>query len=185
MTVVILCAILTAAAVSWVVHPLMKNKDTRRMGLAIVCIVAPGAILTYLMIGHPDIPSQAALFETTGPRTAARALTGKELSLMQQVAADPDNVKLMVALGDVRLKAGRWEDALAILDTAHGKTPADRDVNLELGAAHDEAAAVLLNRDNDRAGAVDQLQQARAIAPKDAPYLPQVERDIQLLETVP
>lgn len=184
MTVIILCALMAVATSCWLVHPMMKDAARRRAGLTLCASIGGVALILYLLTGAPDTPSAAALFENEGARAKQRALTGQELTLMQAVAEDTTDIKMQLALGETRLRAGRAEDAVAILENARGLQPNNQDVLSALGFAH-YAAAIELAMANDIPGAKARLDTALKIAPENAPYRAQIMRDRDKLSQKP
>jgi len=170
MITIILCGLLSAFVCAWLVHPLMMTTQTRKSGIIIMAAVAVLGFAIYIFIGHPDLPAQPALFETQGPRAEERALTGQELTFMQALAEDPTDMDMMLALGSVRIQAGRTDDAIAILNVAAAQDPKNNDVKLGLGAAYYRKGMQALREDNDTNTALMNFDRALQVAPKDAIY---------------
>lgn len=146
MITVVLAALLTVAAVAWLVHPLMKSGDRRARILMVALPLC--ALALYLWRGHPDMPSAAALFEHDATRATLRALTKDELRLTQALSQDPENDDLKTQLGEVFYARG-----LAILA-----------------------------EEGDAARAAGYLDDALSVAPKNAPYLKDLESDRKNIE---
>lgn len=166
MIVISLCALLCALVTALILHDMHRH----RMALLIAMPVL--SLGLYLWMGTPDQPGAPALFERTGPRAEQRALAAQELALMQALSEDDENLTLMLALGTVRMRAGRTEEAIRILEHAQTSAPDDKDVRTELAAAY--YAHALSQKQGD---ARLWLEKAYDLAPADAPYRTRLEQD--------
>ncbi len=175
MTVILIGALMTAAAMLALLRPLAQAGKNRLVA-ALSCALPAAALGLYLWIGHPDLPSAAAAFETAGPRAERRALVAQELTLMQALSQSPDNVRLMLALGDTQMKQGHIDEAVRILEQARDARPDNHEVRAELGAAY-YAKAIRLLMDEDRDGARPWMDKAVGTAPPDVSYAARLKRD--------
>ena len=73
-------AILCAAVLAYTLHPVMTGAS-RKAGWGAMAALMVAALFLYLMLGAPDLPSAAAMFEEGSPRHAARLASQKELVL--------------------------------------------------------------------------------------------------------
>lgn len=142
MRLIILLAITTTACAFYILHPLMRSKHAKmnEIGTFLLFLLPIAAISLYLALGNPDISSKPALFETKGPRYEYRMMIKQEMDIMQDLAHNPADRNIMIALGTLRLQTARPDEAIDILQIAHERFPKDDLVKEELGAAHYAAA---------------------------------------------
>jgi hypothetical protein len=91
MTLIVTIAILCAAILAYVLHPVMTGNG-QKGGWGLMAGLAAAALGLYLMLGSPDLPSAPALFEQ-GPRHAMRLAVEKKMLLQeldQGGAASPE-----------------------------------------------------------------------------------------------
>lgn len=180
MMVMIPAAIMTVLVIVILLAPLMLGGPSRQVqGWALLGFMTLAAMGIYLWRGSPDIPSQPALFQTSGPAFEQRASVKKEMALMQQLAQKPEDTALMLELGTVRLQNGRIEPAIAILSAALEMEPQSDALRVKLGAAHYAAALSQYLLENSKARALEHFEKALAIAPEDAPYREKMLRDMK------
>lgn len=178
MITITIIAFLTALAVFY----LLVGVNTPKHHKIIIILVIPlGVLSLYLFLGNPDVPSSSALFEQTGPRAERRALVKKELVLMDTLSNEPDNVDLMLALGAVRVRNGRLNDAISILEAALELDTKNKDIRTELGAAYYAAALseIVLQENPDQNQMTELLQKSLKVAPPDAPYIKKLKQDLK------
>ncbi len=176
MIVVLIGAILTAIVTALLLQPL---KGQRRAALILAGLIPVTVLGLYLWLGHPDLPSAPAAFETSGIRAERRALVAQELTLMQALSEKPDSIRLMLALSDAQMKQGHIDESIRVLEYAQEKNLKNHDVKLQLGAAY-YAQAVKFLLDENKVEARPWLEKALMIAPKDAPYLGQLKKELKL-----
>jgi cytochrome c-type biogenesis protein CcmH/NrfG len=176
MIVVLIGAILTAIVTALLLQPL---KGQKRAALILAGIIPMTVLGLYLWLGHPDLPSASAAFEKTGMRAERRALVAQELTLMQALSEKPDSIRLMLALSDVQMKQGHIDESIRILEHAQEQDKKNHDVKLQLGAAY-YAQGVKLLLDENKAEARPWLEKAVKTAPKDAPYLGQLKKELKV-----
>ncbi len=179
MTVIIAVTILTILIINILLAPLMIDAGKQKQGWLLLIFMTLSAMGLYLWHGSPYIPSQPALFETQGVNFEKRALVKKELTLTQDFLKTPDDIELMLALGNAHLKNGKLDQAIALLSTAHEKDPAHKKVSLKLGAAHYAAALAAVFLEDDKARAQKHFNKALEITPEDAPYREKLLNDIK------
>lgn len=179
MIVIIACALLTVLVLNILLAPMMMDKLKQKQGWMLLVFITLSAMGIYLWRGAPDIPSQSALFETQSVNFDKRNDVKKELALMQDLANAPQDIEIMLALGSVRLKNGRLDQAITVLTMAHDKDSAHDKVNIKLGAAHYAAALSALLLDDNKTRAAMHFDKALSIAPEDAPYHKKLLRNIE------
>lgn len=177
MIVILIGAILAATMAAFLAGPLVREGAKREASGVVffICVASAGL---YLWLGHPDLKSAAAVYETSGPRAARRALVAQELTLMQALSEKPDSLRLMLALADVQMKQGHLDEAVRILELARDRHHDHHDVRLELGAAY-YAQGVKLLMDDNREEAESLFNKAMKTAPEDAPYRSRLREDIK------
>lgn len=187
MKLIILFSIITALCAFYLFHPLMKSrhKAMQKRGKIAIILFPLAALMIYLWLGNPEFPSHPALFEKTGPRAEQRALMRKEMDLMKQLARAPDNAKIVMALGAVRLETGRPEEAIQILQMGHQQHPDNSYLTEELAAAHYAAALISIRMGEERGRALSHFGQAVALTPKDALFRKQLEADYKAFKQAP
>lgn len=137
MSVIITAAILTVVVVVFLLAPLMLGSKRQQLqAWVLLMAITAGAMGLYLWRGAPDTPSAPALFEKAGANFEKRALIRKEAELERQLAANPDDTRLMLSLGEARLQNGHIDEAIAVLDNAYRRDPGNNAIRLKLGAAH-------------------------------------------------
>jgi len=183
MIVMIPAAIMTVLVIVILLAPLMLGDKKQQMqGWTLLSVMTLCVMGIYLWRGSPDIPAQPALFQKSGPAFEQRASVKKELALMQQVAAAPQDTALMLELGSVRLQNGRIDQAIAILDAALAKDPKSEPIRIKLGAAHYAAALSQILIENSKTRSLEHFEKALEIAPKDAPYREKLLKDMKSVQ---
>ncbi len=171
-------ALICAASLAYVLHPLMKGAD-RRQGMVTLCVSVLAALGLYIAVGSPETPTAFAIFEKEGPRFEQRLASQRELVLLEALSGAPDHVPLLLELGTVRIQAGHPQDTFEVLDHAHKLDPDNADIREALGAAH---YAVALNyalqpRKDARAMAIIHFEKALAITPASAEFYARLKND--------
>lgn len=183
MMVMVPAAIMTVLVIVILLAPLMLGGAARQVqGWVMLAFMTLAAMGLYLWRGSPDVPSQPALFQTSGPAFEQRASVKKEMALMQELAQKPEDTALMLELGAVRLQNGRIDQAIAILSAALEKEPESQPLRVKLGAAHYAAALSQILLENSKARALEHFEKALAIAPDDAPYRDRLLRDMKSVQ---
>lgn len=83
-----------------------------------------------LPAGHPPIPGGA------GPSDADRALARQAQELQQLLAQNPDDARLMAALGNLYFDGGRWTDARTWYERAVENDRSDPNVLTDLAVVY-------------------------------------------------
>lgn len=171
-------ALICAASLAYVLHPLMKGPEQRK-GMMVLGLTVLTALGLYIAIGSPDVPTSPAIFEKAGPRFEQRLASQRELVLLEALSGAPDHVPLLLELGTVRIQAGHPQDAFEVLDHAHKLDPDNADIREALGAAH---YAIALNyalqpRKDARAMAIAHFEKALAITPASAEFYARLKND--------
>ncbi len=159
-----LCALILALAL----HPLMKSNPKQGWRILIACAIA--ALGLYFALGSPDTGSAPALFETSGPRFDQRMAGRRELIVMEALAGQPDNLKLLLELGTIRIEADHPEEALEVLTHARQLAPRDPRIAEALGAAYFKLALFYKMQPRPEARKLSKLNldKALAITPKSS-----------------
>ena len=168
MITMILAAILCAIILALALHPVMKSNAKRGWRILIACAIA--ALGIYLSIGSPDTASAPALFETNGPRHDQRMAGRRELIVMEALAGQPDNVKLLLELGTIRIEADHPEEALEALTQARKFAPKDPRIAEAMGAAYFKLAIFYKMQPRAEAQKLSRLNldKALSITPKSS-----------------
>lgn len=180
MILMIILAVFAAIILAFALHPLMKKNS--KLAWRVIALCAVISVGTYLVIGSPDIPSAPALFEKSGPRNDQRLLQRRELLVMEALAADPDNVRMLLELGTIRINENRGEDALDVLQRARTLAPNNPDIAEAIGAAHYSIARLyaIQPRQEAQQKAREHLEKALQITPKTTDlykHLRTIQRD--------
>lgn len=173
MIVILIGAILTAVVTALLLQPL---KGQKRTALILAAIIPLTVLALYLYLGHPDLSSAPAAFETSGPRAERRALVAQELTLMQALSEKPQSIRLMLALSDVQMKQGHIDEAIRVLERGSEQDEKNYDIKLQLGAAY-YAQGVKFLLDENNTEAMPWLEKAVKTAPEDAPYRERLVKD--------
>lgn len=168
MIVIILAALLCAVVLAFALHPVMKSNPRQGWRLLFACAVL--ALGLYLSIGSPDTPSAPAIFETDGPRHDRRMAGRRELIVMEALSGQPDNVKLLLELGTIRIEADHPEEALEALTQARKHAPHDPRIAEAMGAAYFKLALFYKTQPRPEAQKLSKLNldKALAITPKSS-----------------
>lgn len=176
MLIMILAALLTAPVLVLLFAPLMQDgaaasPQTRKLAIGLMVILPLLALGLYLVLGEPDRPSAAALFEHDGPRAEQRAQIKAELALMRDLSTHPDDPQKLLALGVARLKTGRMMEALEALEQAHELAPDDIMISDRLGGTYYATGLMMImGKSNTPDEVLEQFDKALAVAPVSAPY---------------
>lgn len=176
MTVIVIAAIICAICAIYLVFPIAQTHRRATHGLMVALPTL--ALALYMMLGTPDMPGVPALFEREGPRAESRAAVKDELTAMEALSKDPDNAALMLEIGSLQLSSGRTQDAIKILERAREIDPKNKDIGLQLGAAY-FVSGLDAAQQNEKEKAREIFKNARKAAPKDAPYLGDLEKIIK------
>lgn len=168
MITIILAALLCAATLAFALHPVMKL--TPKTGWRVLIACALLALGLYLSLGSPDLPSAPALFETEGPRYDQRMASRRELIVMEALAGQPDNIKLLLELGTIRIEADHPEEALEALTQARKLAPKDPRIAEAMGAAYFKLAIFYKMQPRAEARKLSKLNldKALSITPKSS-----------------
>lgn len=168
MITMILAGLLCAAVLAFTLHPLMKSNQ--KLGWRILLASALVSLGLYLAIGSPEMASAPAAFETSGPRFEQRMAGRRELIVMEALAGDPDNIKLLLELGTIRVEADHPEEALEVLTHARKLAPRDNRVAETMGAAYFKLAIFYKMQPRPEAQKLSRLNldKALAITPKSS-----------------
>ena len=168
MIVITLAAFICAITLALALHPLMKTNPKQAWPILIACAIFSLAL--YLAIGSPDTSSAPAMFETSGERNDARMNSRRELIVMEALAGQPDNIKLLLELGTIRIEANHPDEALEVLLRARQIAPKDQRVAEALGAAYFKRAILYKMQPRDEAQKLARLNldKALAVTPKNS-----------------
>lgn len=128
MIVIGIASLLCVAVTAWLVTPLMRSHEpaARRAGWVLVLGLPLLSVAGYLATGTPGLGAAPALFEAEGPRAEMRSQQTKELRLMKQVAATPDDPAPLLELISWREETGQAESAAAARATGRQLFPDDQ-----------------------------------------------------------
>lgn len=168
MITMILAGLICAVVLAFTLHPLMKSNP--KQGWRILLAAAIASLGLYLALGSPDLPGSPAAFETSGPRFEQRMAGRRELIVMEALAGDPDNVKLLLELGTIRIEADHPEEALEVLTHARKLAPKDNRIAESMGAAYFKLALFYKMQPRPEAQKLSKLNldKALAITPKSS-----------------
>jgi hypothetical protein len=176
MITMILAGLICATVLAFTLHPLMKSSP--KTGWRILLAAAVISLGLYLVLGSPDMASAPAAFETSGPRFEQRMAGRRELIVMEALAGDPDNVKLLLELGTIRIEADHPEEALEVLTHARKLAPRDTRIAEAMGAAYFKLALFYKMQPRPEAqklGTIN-LDKALAITPKASPLYNELKK---------
>ena len=83
--------------------------------------------------GHPPVPAGQ---ETGGSAAARQQLERQVDDIRNLLEQNPDDARLMVALGNLYFDAGRWQDARLWYERALEREPGDPNVLTDLGVVY-------------------------------------------------
>jgi cytochrome c-type biogenesis protein CcmH/NrfG len=96
---------------------------------------------------------------------------------MEALASEPNNVKLLLILGTLRIQSGHPEDAIDILTHAQKIAPKNPDILEALGAAHYQLSLIYKMQPRPEAQKLsrEHLAKALAITPKNTDLYKQIK----------
>lgn len=158
------------------------SREHRRFAILVLIFLPLLSFGLYLWRGEPGLSGAPAFFEAKeSPRAQKRALAQQELALIQALAQQPDNLNLMLSLGSLRVKIGRPEDAIVILEQGLEKAPENEEILTEIGAAYYALGISDLLLSGDRVKALKNMEQSLKYAPENAPYRKELIKKIETL----
>lgn len=121
----ILCALLSAATLFWVLSP----APTRRIYLCLSFAAALSALAIYLVYGRPDLEGNPARIGK-GAEADYRQLIQDEFTLLNRLSENQNDADALIRLAIVRLAQGRTdEETLRLI--ARAETIAPDDIRLK------------------------------------------------------
>lgn len=177
--VIVTIALITALVCAVIFTPLAGRN--RRMTIMLCLILVPGVTLsTYLAIGNPDRQGAYAAFEAPKSERARKRDMLARISKLERTVdttAAPD-IRKLIELGTLRQRIGRHKKAIAAFERADAMSEHYATLSRKLGKAYFRAG-VMAMRKRRRDKAATYWQKALVIAPRDAPYLPVIDRAVQ------
>ncbi len=181
MTIIIPASIMTALTLLYVLAPIFSKKKEQKKAMILGLIIALSAIGIYVWKGHSDIPSAPALFEKTGQRAELRQIIIFEQDLEIAHKSNPDNLKLSLTLADTKLKLGKIEEAVKLLEQTINKYPENTEVKEMLGSILFGMGMMLKSKGAPKEEIIRIWQKAKKIAPKGATYPTAIDRQMKLI----
>jgi cytochrome c-type biogenesis protein CcmH/NrfG len=181
-SVTILTAFITASACAVILTPLAGQRHRKIMALCLV-VIPTMALGAYLTIGQPGKPGAYAAFDAPdSTRARKRDMQARigELERRLENASSPAIEKL-VELGALRQHIGRHEKAIDAFERARKQGENYATLPRKLGKAYFQAGIEAM-RNGRRDRAANHWQKALKVAPRDAPYLPVIDRAVSKLK---
>lgn len=154
----------------------------KRMGLGMAIMffvpVITCAAYIYFSAPHPALPEK---LEVTQIENGASPASAEELAALQKALADnPDEMEGVLALADAYMAREDYDAAIALLEGRQADFPGEA-LRVHLTTAY-FAKGLLFAEQGRFEDALAALRIAREKAPREAPFLPDLEHFITLIE---
>ncbi len=174
MTGFIICAIIAGIATLYVTAPI---REQHPKSVYFLTLFIPACSLGLLLMVSRDLPMPFAYTATKKEDPYIK----QAQNINDQLAVRPNDPNLILELAGLQISTERFDAAITLLNDAMSKDPMNRDFALNLATAH-MAKGLLFAEQGQHERAVKSLLYASAVAPEDAPFLPDIEVFIEKIE---
>ena len=176
---IIIFALLCAICTMILIAPIAMSK--KFVSYLIIFLVPAFSLSLYMNKGTPGLPSQPVIYDTNAERIAMRGIVREEMDALKAIYENPEDKEKLMYLAGVQIAQGKFGEAISYLENALVTWEEDRDLKLQLSAAH-FAHGLLLIEKNMKQDALQSLYDARRTAPDKAPFLADLIMFTQELE---
>ncbi len=164
MTSIIIFAVISAVLTLFLIAPISVTR--KKTCYALMVLIPTISLASYVYLFPP-----AELL----PRV------NKEQVLSKQLAKSPDDIEIMAQLAALYISEDRLEKAIKLLEA---RANDNDNLKLQLSTAY-FAKGLRYAENGQKEQALGDLQTASSIAPKDAPFLPDIDYFINKVKAMP
>jgi len=143
---IVIFAVLCAVCTMILVAPIAISR--KKTAYILISLVPALSLGVYIVKGSPGLPSQPVMFDTNDERKAMRNIVKDELEAMKSFYDAPEDKEALMHLASLQIAQGKFDDATSHLEHGLQQWEGDRDLKLQLSAAHFARGLLLVEKNH-------------------------------------